>query len=466
MKHKSLLTAILFAFIVCANAQNIMKVHDVTAQVGEVITIELEIVNEDQFVGFNLDIPLPQGFEYVEGTAQLFRDDGHFFNFSILEGNIARMISAAIPTTPFSGNDGVIVSFDLETPQTEGSYTLAIVDAVIVDANGDNIMTGSEPGTVTLEEAIVEEYTLTVTIVGSGIVEVDGAQYIVPVTVEEGTVLSLETIADTGWAFDGWSGDLTGDASPANITMDEDKNITANFSIQTFTITATAGQGGNINPSGDIIVEYGNNQNFSVTADSGYAVSDVYIDDESIGAVSSYHFINVTKDHSIHAEFTLTGYSVTFIIENEHGETIPDAVVTLDQTENPPGDYVFEDVEPGDYSYTVTAENYFDASGEVEVIDQDVAVTVVMEVDDTGIAETQTPEITIFPNPVQSTLHVESNIRISQIQLLDMLGQRVMAQTVNDIHHELNVSGLKDGLYFIQVFTDRGMKTLRVQIIR
>ena len=103
---------------------------------------------------------------------------------------------------------------------------------------------------------------------------------------------------------------------------------------------------------------------------------------------------------------------------------------------------------------------------EVEVIDQDVTVTVVMQLDDTGIAEALTPEITIFPNPVRSTLHVESNIKISQIQLLDILGQRVITQTVGDIHHELSVSNLKDGLYFIQMFTDRGVKTLRVQIIR
>jgi len=288
----------------------------------------------------------------------------------------------------------------------------------------------------------------------------------VPVTVEEGTVLSLEAIADTGWAFDGWSGDLTGDASPANITMDGDKNVTVNFSIQTFIITATAGENGSIAPEGDTTVEYGNDQIYTMTPDEGHYVFELIIDGESIEPVQSYSFENVIENHTIHAEFALMRYSVAFSITNEDGETIPDAVVTLDQTENTPGDYVFEDIEPGDYSYTVTAENYFDASGEVEVIDQDVTVTVVMDVDDTGIAETQTPEITIFPNPVRNKLYIESNIRISQIQLLDMLGQQVMTQTVNDIHHELSVSDLKDGLYFIQVFTDRCLKTLRVQIIK
>jgi len=134
------------------SAQNIMKIHDITASGGDVITIELEIINEDEFVGFNLDIPLPDGFSYVHATAELHRDDGHFFNFAIVENNVARMISAAVPTTPFLGNEGVIVSFDIQTPATQGVYVFDIVNAVIADATGANIMTGHVPGTVILED--------------------------------------------------------------------------------------------------------------------------------------------------------------------------------------------------------------------------------------------------------------------------------------------------------------------------
>ncbi len=131
---------------------NIMVVRDATASTNGVVTIELEIINEDEFVGINLDIPLPDGFSYIDETAQLHRDDGHFFNFAIVESNVARMLSAAIPTKPFLGNDGVIVSFDLQTPATQGTYVFDIVDAVIADATGLNIMTGHVPGTVILED--------------------------------------------------------------------------------------------------------------------------------------------------------------------------------------------------------------------------------------------------------------------------------------------------------------------------
>jgi hypothetical protein len=44
-----------------------------------------------------------------------------------------------------------------------------------------------------------------------------------------GTVVSLTATADPGWDFDGWSGDLSGNANPSELTMDDDKQVTAVF---------------------------------------------------------------------------------------------------------------------------------------------------------------------------------------------------------------------------------------------
>ena len=130
---------------------NVMKIRDITATGGTVITVELEIFNSDPFAAFNLDIPLPPGFSYVSGTAALFRANGHTLSFGIVAGNVARAISFAIPTTNYQGNSGVILSFQLNTPGGAGSYTLPIVSGVISDSNGNNIITGTIPGTVTLQ---------------------------------------------------------------------------------------------------------------------------------------------------------------------------------------------------------------------------------------------------------------------------------------------------------------------------
>lgn len=70
-----------------------------------------------------------------------------------------------------------------------------------------------------------------------------------------------------------------------------------------YTIEATAGTGGSISPSGNISVREGRDQTFAITPDKGYAVANVKIDGESIGAVKSYTFENVSKAHTIEVIF-------------------------------------------------------------------------------------------------------------------------------------------------------------------
>ena len=70
-----------------------------------------------------------------------------------------------------------------------------------------------------------------------------------------------------------------------------------------YTIKATAGTNGSISPSGWTSVRDGWDQTFTITPDKGYAVAKVLVDGKSVGAVKSYTFKNVTKDHTIEAIF-------------------------------------------------------------------------------------------------------------------------------------------------------------------
>jgi len=87
-----------------------------------------------------------------------------------------------------------------------------------------------------------------------------------------------------------------------------DQNYAA--TLLTYTITATAGEGGSISPSGTVSVNHGAKQAFTVTADAGYRISDVVVDGSSIGAESSCTFTKVTADHTIQASFIKT-YTIT-----------------------------------------------------------------------------------------------------------------------------------------------------------
>ncbi len=69
------------------------------------------------------------------------------------------------------------------------------------------------------------QYTLTVNTAGSGSVALNpsGGVY------DAGTVVALTAMPEAGFQFSGWSGDLTGFNNPETITMNANKNVTANF---------------------------------------------------------------------------------------------------------------------------------------------------------------------------------------------------------------------------------------------
>src|SRR5262249_11515048 len=87
--------------------------------------------------------------------------------------------------------------------------------------------------------------------------------------------------------------------------------ISATFAINTFTITASAGANGSIAPSGNVSVNCGSNQTFTITPTACYSVSAVVVDGVSRGAVPSYTFTNVQATHTISATFALNVYTIT-----------------------------------------------------------------------------------------------------------------------------------------------------------
>jgi hypothetical protein len=95
----------------------------------------------------------------------------------------------------------------------------------------------------------------------------------------------------------------------SNVTSSH--TIAAAFTPITYTVTSSAGAGGSISPSGSVSAAYGTNRTFSITPNSGYYISDVRVDNVSVGAVSSYTFNSITANHTISATFALYTYAIT-----------------------------------------------------------------------------------------------------------------------------------------------------------
>lgn len=105
-----------------------------------------------------------------------------------------------------------------------------------------------------------------------------------------------------GWsAYNGYLGDVF---VYTNALSDVDRqqleaDLTAKFLSTDYTITASAGTGGSINPQGTVLVNPGGSQIFTITPAAGYAVTNVVVDGISRGATTSWTFTNVTANHTI-----------------------------------------------------------------------------------------------------------------------------------------------------------------------
>jgi uncharacterized repeat protein (TIGR02543 family) len=239
----------------------------------------------------------------------------------------------------------------------------------------------ANPATVTMDSdktiaatfgQVATTYQLTVNVSGSGSVAVnpDQPEYV------EGSDVTLTAAAPAGWEFSGWSGDLSGTANPATVTMDSDKTITAIFTEQRHTLTVnTIGNGA--------VVVYPDQPDYSsddvvslnATADTGWAFS--HWSGSTSGSANPKD-ITMDGDKSIAAHF-VPCYTLTVnVTPNGTGNVYADPTPSCDNyTKYPQGTVVKLTADPG--SGYVFSGWSGDASGSTNpldvTVDRDKSVT-------------------------------------------------------------------------------------------
>lgn len=67
-----------------------------------------------------------------------------------------------------------------------------------------------------------------------------------------------------------------------------------------------------------------------------------------------------------------------------------------------------------------------------------------------------------YPNPVLNTLTVEANQAISSVAIYNIVGQQVSLSTPNNISSTIEMSDLKQGVYFVKITINNIQKTIKV----
>ncbi|OGW37758.1 MAG: hypothetical protein A2Y97_09030 [Nitrospirae bacterium RBG_13_39_12] len=225
-----------------------------------------------------------------------------------------RTVSASAGTGgSISPSGSVIVNYGANqtftiTPNANYSVANVVADGSSVGAVTTYTFTNVTANHTISASFTTNTYTLSATKAGTGSITSSPAGIscgsVCSYAYNSGTSVTLTATPDTSATFGGWSGVCFGTGT-CTVTMDAAKTVTATFTLKTYTITASAGSGGTITPSGTVTVNYGATQAFTITADTGYSLTDVKVDNVSQGALSGYTFTNVTNNHSIEAIFAM-----------------------------------------------------------------------------------------------------------------------------------------------------------------
>jgi hypothetical protein len=134
------------------SAANVLKIGQYQVQPNTNIVIQLEADNSDPFVAFQVDIPIPAGFSYIEGSAQLnvSRSSGHLLSANLVSGNILRLIGFSVSNTAFLGNTGSLANFTIKSRAIPATFLLNIDTPLLGNNKSINILTGATNGDVTV----------------------------------------------------------------------------------------------------------------------------------------------------------------------------------------------------------------------------------------------------------------------------------------------------------------------------
>ena len=128
----------------------------------------------------------------------------------------------------------------------------------------------------------------------------------------------------------------------------------------------------------------------------------------------------------------------------------------------------------GFYNYTAAIPQSFNGEAQVYIIIQGYTnngfSSYTLGVDDFKVEYTEdlkNPSVeaaafTLYPNPVKDVLNISYTQNITNVEVFNMLGQQILAKSVNATEGKVDMSNLASGTYLVRVAADNQVKTIKI----
>lgn len=117
---------------------------------------------------------------------------------------------------------------------------------------------------------------------------------------------------------------------------------------------------------------------------------------------------------------------------------------------------------------TITASEigtlYYINFGHYDGFEDDAEGQAIIEVtsDDLGTGSNQFKNFTAYPNPVKDVLNLSHTENISNVEVFNLLGQKMLSKVVDATQSQLDLSRLSSGSYLVKVTSGNETKTIKV----
>jgi len=242
--------------------------------------------------------------------------------------------------TASAGENGSIDPYGVQSYEYGSTPTFTIIpdagyeiDEVLVDGEAVTLTDGAYTFEALTENHTISatftriDFTITATAGANGTITPSGE-----ITVAHGSMQTFEIAPATGYEIADVTVDGVSVGAVSSYVFESvvaDHTINATFSKINLTIVASAGANGTITPSGNVTVEYGNVQAFTIAASDGYEVDYVTVDGMEVYLTNNtYTFTNVTTNHTIFVAFKPATYTIT-VTDPVNGTITPNGVITV-----------------------------------------------------------------------------------------------------------------------------------------
>ena len=160
-----------------------------------------------------------------------------------------------------------------------------------------------------------------------------------------GTIVQLTPSPSVGYTFSSWTGDATGSANPLSVTMNANKSVTANFTLNAYTLNITATNGSVVKNPSQTTYNHGTSVQLTATPNAGYTFTSWSGD--ATGSTNPLT-VSMTSNKNITANFTAIAGSFTLNVTAVNGTVVknPDLVgyvsgASVQLTATPNSGYTF-----------------------------------------------------------------------------------------------------------------------------